>query len=431
MDDFTLGANPPSYPSLRNIPLIATVPSDPQAQQFRNQLHMLSEVPCKWENPGLLDEAMQSVPLERIYNEASDEAGTLQATAESINKKPAWAYQDCVIRALLKWFKSTFFTWVNNPPCSRCGYPSIAKGMVAPTADEKALGGNRVELYQCSLRVCGRYERFPRYNDAFVLVQTRKGRCGEWVNCFGMLCRAMGSRVRWIWNSEDHVWIEVYSEYRKRWVHVDPCEAVFDKPLTYNEGTFPSPFFTPTHLPHHTKPRVYRPKLTNHPPGWHKPLAYCIAFSSDGATDVTRRYCRNPSQWALPRDKCPEANLLHILDEIRNMRRRNMPKDERFRLEGEDMREARELRHYYVSTVTAEVARIMPTGAEVEGKDGKSSGGGNRIRRKPTPAEAADAQKAAESRDGGRTSGNPDWVRARGEDGSGGRQQGSRTPERD
>lgn len=116
------------------------------------------------------------------------------------------------------------------------------------------------------------------------------------------------------------------------------------------------------------------------------------------------------------------------------MRRRNMPKDDRFRLEGEDMREARELRHYYVSTITAEVARLMPSESDGSSlkrdkrdKSSSSEGGQGesqqRIRRKPTPAEAADAQKAAESRDQrqqyqARTSGNPEWVTARGEDGT-------------
>ncbi|CAO2655364.1 Nn.00g104280.m01.CDS01 [Neocucurbitaria sp. VM-36] len=321
---------PPLYFTIRNIPCVPTQPVDRKAMRFRALLLQLSAKPLEWENPGLLDEALRVVPLERIYKEAEEETLIFQAEAESLGSgwKAAWGHQDCVARALLRWFKRDFFTWTNNPLCDRCYSSTMPQGLVVPYPDERARGATKVELYRCTQIGCDTYTRFPRYSDAFVLMQTRHGRIGEWANCFSMLCRAIGCRVRYVWNAEDHVWTEVFSVHRNRWVHIDPCEEAWDSPLMYTNG-------------------------------WGKKLSYCIAFSVDGAEDVTTRYVRVP-KYAAPRNRCSEPELLHIMDEIRAVRRQKLSKGDRLRVQREHMNEQLELRDIVIRALVTDLCSLSP-----------------------------------------------------------------------
>lgn len=161
----------------------------------------------------------------------------------------------------------------------------------------------------------------------------------------------------------------MYSVHRKRWIHADCCEESWDAPLLYTQG-------------------------------WGKKLSYVIAFSAEGCADVTRRYVHNPSEQGLPRNRCPEGVLMHIIREINSMRRNDIDKKQKFQLQAEDMREDAELRKHIIEAIAFNVGRIAPGG------DGAKGG-------QPGQPNDPDAQKAAE----GRQSGSPEWIRARGEDG--------------
>ncbi|KAF3909672.1 hypothetical protein AA313_de0207933 [Arthrobotrys entomopaga] len=353
---------PPPYVAVRPIPRQPQAPSDNASTQFRNFLVGLSETPVKYENPGLLDNALSVIPMDQIHGEAEEEHMLFKAQAQSLGHfKEEWGYQDCVIRALLRWFKRVFFTWVDCPVCPNCRTKTELQGLTPPNQDEIVRGATRTELYKCPKPECQRHERFPRYSDVWALLEARRGRCGEWANCFSMLCRAVGGRVRWVWNSEDHVWTEVYSEHQQRWVHVDACEEAWDQPRLYTEG-------------------------------WGKRIGYCIAFSHDGgAADVTRRYVRNPRLHGMPRTRCPEEVLLYIIDEIKEKRRNSLSDSDKKRLMREDMMEEQEFKEYVAAVLAAEVG----AGA----------------------AAHLDLHPPSEAEKRPRETGRGEWTRMRGEDG--------------
>lgn len=117
----------------------------------------------------------------------------------------------------------------------------------------------RNTVYKC--KVCGTTTTFPRFNSPRSLFKSRRGRCGEFANLFGVYCRSLGFDTRYVLDFTDHVWTEVWSVRQQRWLHADSCEGLIDKPNMYEQG-------------------------------WGKKLNYAIGATYDSVADVTKRYTR-------------------------------------------------------------------------------------------------------------------------------------------
>ncbi|KAI8147306.1 hypothetical protein BJV82DRAFT_595041 [Fennellomyces sp. T-0311] len=270
-----------------------------QERQFLNELRTYSERVLKYEDKELLDKALEHIPIHDLYEQALE------------NDDPDASLDDKVIIRLMHWFKHDFFTWVNNPPCDFCGSSDTDEaGSALPTEEDKRYGARFVEIYRC--KVCDKITRFPRYNDPAKLLETRRGRCGEWANCFTLCCRAVGADVRLVFDKTDHVWTECYSEVKERWVHCDSGEEAYDQPLLYSEG-------------------------------WGKKLNYCVSFSAEEAIDVTKRYTRNWPEVLKRRTLVREDKLKKFLNDLTAERQRSTPEDRKAILRERRKREEKEL----------------------------------------------------------------------------------------
>lgn len=86
-------------------------------------------------------------------------------------------------------------------------------------------------------------------------------------------------------------------------------------------------------------------------------MSYCIAFSKDGATDVTKRYVRG-QQYALDRKRASEAELIYILGEIRSAKRKDMSAEQQQRLMLEDRAEQAELQKFVWDHITQDLCKL-------------------------------------------------------------------------
>ncbi|GAV55318.1 hypothetical protein ZYGR_0AS06420 [Zygosaccharomyces rouxii] len=261
---------------------------------FARELYGLSRRLCTiYENPDWHSKVLDILDLELIYG-----------NVERMPKKVEDEYTDNLVKELLRYFKNDFFQWCNQPNCDKCG-PGSSKyqntvSVVGPNEEEAKYDCHVVELYKCN--VCGTETRFPRYNDPAKLLETRKGRCGEWANLFTLILKSFGLEARYVWNREDHVWNEYYSPFLKKWVHLDSCEQSFDQPYIYAVN-------------------------------WNKSMSYCIAYSNDTVIDVSKRYIIKNQ---LPRDQIKENDLQFFCYYVTKQLRSSLRDNEIYNLDCRD-----------------------------------------------------------------------------------------------
>ncbi|KAH8253758.1 hypothetical protein KR032_006792 [Drosophila birchii] len=259
------------------------------SNNFLQSLEFYSDAVMQYEDELLLATGRTLIPIDELTSKASERLMDAQeriASGACLEKEPC--IRDLLLVELVNWFNTEFFEWVNNIPCRVCGSDE------SKLRRTERVGDVRVEIIVC----CGQESKFYRYNDISQLLVSRKGRCGEYANCFTFMCRCLDYDARIVHSHFDHVWTEVYSEAQTRWLHVDPSDNIVDSPLMYQHG-------------------------------WKRSIDYILAYSRDDVQDVTWRYTNDHHKIRNLRRLCDEKELVQTLDEIRIKRRKNCTAERR------------------------------------------------------------------------------------------------------
>jgi peptide-N4-(N-acetyl-beta-glucosaminyl)asparagine amidase len=239
----------------------------------KNDSEFVDEL-CKNMMPSLVNEAFclpVNAPLflskmnlmHKMILQALDES----ASFEIINSIPFDQFGDAsnvaLIEAACKWFRESFFQYVEKPKCHICGKETTKEEDSRPTYGEAADGAYTVWRYKCA--DCDAITRFPRYLSTTKLIQTHSGQSIE--ACILMACvlNSLGFPPRIVCNMHyDRMWVEVFVDNLQTFVHVDPVEGVVDAPYIYEK--------------------------------WGRKIYWIIAVGQHDCTDVTARYTQTPDE---------------------------------------------------------------------------------------------------------------------------------------
>ncbi|XP_034835299.1 peptide-N(4)-(N-acetyl-beta-glucosaminyl)asparagine amidase [Maniola hyperantus] len=258
----------------------------------------------KYEDEDLQQTARDHIPLVTLQLMALDRMREQQKQIKTGEIKGRdMSFDIALLLELLGWFKHKFFMWLDQPACARCGGTTTFLNNTSLTTKTETC---RVEVYKCV--DCATVCKFPRYNDVRTLLRTRCGRCGEWANCFTLLCRALGYDTRYVYDTTDHVWCEVFDYDSNSWLHADPCEGKLNAPLIYTHG-------------------------------WGKKLSYVFAVSRDDLQDVTWRYTSDHKEVLSRRTEVPESELVGAMLALREHRHSQLSAARRKYLAARNLRE--------------------------------------------------------------------------------------------
>lgn len=105
------------------------------------------------------------------------------------------------LKIFLSWFREEFPYYRNK--CDRCLTSGEFAGSVFPYEGELEYLASITEMYVCDK--CESFSRFPRFNAVGKVLQTRKGRCGEYSSLIVRMLNVLNYKTRLVTDITDHV----------------------------------------------------------------------------------------------------------------------------------------------------------------------------------------------------------------------------------
>ncbi|KAG6415594.1 hypothetical protein SASPL_123007 [Salvia splendens] len=289
-------------------------------QRIRPYIHQV----LMYEDPQRQEDARKTVPVDKLEEKAAvalaREVGLnvgcyygrgVSYIEKEGNFKPTKDELDHgFLLQLLFWFKQSF-RWVNSPPCDSCNIANLAQ-LLAMKLGHFFLLGVAVWKWQCMY--AGNTTRFPEINNKIRNITVITISCHEkalfitdyyWHFAF---CKNIGIRY---WTSQI-MFGQCFSPYLGRWMHLDPCEGIYDNPLLYEKG-------------------------------WGKKLNYVIALARYGVYDVTKRYTKKWHDVLSRRVMTTEPALASIISDITRERRRSFSSEKLIEHHERDKKEVEEM----------------------------------------------------------------------------------------